>query len=133
MKNRVIQTDTVALPNGAGSVYSDTIALNEASNSDLVVGMEIKITAPALVVGDLANGDTMIYEFQTDNDSAFGSPTTLAHQIVRQVGAGGAGAAAVTTRWAVPSNVRETYGRVKITNSASGDASDKSATIEVLA
>jgi hypothetical protein len=66
----------------------------------------------------------MKYDVQCDTDSAFGSPTTLAKEVVVQTGAGGVGAALQTVLFAIPPQC-ERYVRVAATNSAAGDASDK--------
>lgn len=116
---------TKALPNGASTIYTDGIDLGNSANGRVPPGTEIVIQAPALVVGDLGNGDTMKYEVQMDTDSAFGSPTSIYGVVLTQTGAGGTGAAAAEKRVALPSDC-ERYVRVSATNSAGGDASDKS-------
>jgi hypothetical protein len=73
----------------------------------------------------------MKYGVQCDSDSAFGSPKTLALEALVQTGAGGAGAAAATARFRLPTDC-ERYVRVSAVNSAAGDASDKSVTAELL-
>lgn len=122
---------TKALPNGAATVYTDPIDLELTSRADLVNGIEFLISAPALVVGDLANGKTMKYDVQTDDNSGFSSATTLIAAAITQTGAGGAGAAAATYRFRLPSNA-ERYVRIAATNDDAGDASDKSMTFEAL-
>jgi hypothetical protein len=118
---------TKALPNGAATVYTDAFDLGAASGKqDRLANCELLISAPALVVGDLGNGDTMKYDVQCDDDSAFGSPRTLGLAVITQTGA-----AAATARFRLPTNC-ERYVRVAATNSAAGDASDKSVTAELL-
>jgi hypothetical protein len=119
---------TKALPNGAATVYSDGLDLG---GGDIVAPFEVKISAPALVVGDLGNADTMKYSLQMDTDPAFGSPTELLDDLIIQTGANGAGAAAATKTVRLPV-ATERYLRLKVVNSAAGDASDKSATLELL-
>lgn len=122
---------TIALPNGANTVYTAGIDLGaQSGKQDFVANCEFLITAPALVVGDLGNGDTMKYSLQSDNDSAFGSPATFA-DLLTQTGAGGVGAAAATVRFRPPTDC-ERYWRLRAINSAAGDASDKSGTLELL-
>ncbi len=120
---------TRALPNGAATVSSAAIDLG-AGRKYLQPSIQFMIVAPALVVGDLGNGETMTYVIQTDNDAAFGSPTTR-ETVITQTGAGGVGAAAQTAYWK-PDTECERYVRVAITNSAAGDASDKTATFQLV-
>lgn len=124
--------ETKALPNGAASIYSDPIDLGalSAAGARLHSG-ELLLSAPALATADLGDAATMTYDLQMDNDSAFGSPTTLIAGIIVQTGAGGAGAAAASARFRVPTNC-ERYVRAKATNSAAGDASDKSLTLSLV-
>jgi hypothetical protein len=89
------------------------------------------VVAPALATADLGDGDTMTYSVQMDTDSAFGSPIELTRNDAVQTGASGAGAAAASYRFALPSDC-ERYVRVKAVNSAAGDASDKSVTANVI-
>lgn len=122
---------TKALPNGAATIYTDGIDLGHSANGRPPAGIELLITAPALVVGDLANGDTMTYVVQHDTDSAFGTAVSLYGTVLTQTGAGGVGAAAATKRVALPSDVNR-YVRVAATNSAAGDASDKSVIVALV-
>jgi len=123
---------TKALPNGAATIYTDGIDLGVSANGQLPPNVELLIEAPALAVGDLGNGATMIYVVQMDSDVAFGSPTSIYGTVLTQTGAGGVGAAAASKRIALPSDC-ERYVRVSATNSAAGDASDKTATVTLLA
>jgi hypothetical protein len=124
-------TVTKALPNGAATIYTDGIDLGKSANGLHLAECELEISAPALVVGDLADAATMKYSVEMDTDSAFGSITALFADILTQTGAGGAGAAAATKRVRLPSDV-ERYIRVKAVNSGAGDASDKSVTAKLL-
>ncbi|MCL4193983.1 MAG: hypothetical protein KJZ87_19755 [Thermoguttaceae bacterium] len=122
---------SVALPNGANTVYSDGIDLGALSGRGArLYEAELLIEAPALVTADLGDGATMKYSIQTDDDAAFGSPTVVAADVIVQTGAGGAGAAAQTYRWRIPTGC-ERHVRVRAVNSAAGDASDKSMTVSL--
>ena len=118
---------TKALPNGAATVASDGIDLGHGTKGDFLAACELEIAAPALAVADLANGDTMTYDVYHDTASDFSSETLLMDNVITQTGAGGAGAAAQTVAVRLPVDVKR-YVRVKATNSAAGDASDKSLT-----
>jgi len=123
---------TKALPAEAAAVYSDGLDLGALSSRGVrLVDCELLIQAPALAVADLADAATMTYAVQMDNDSAFGSPTTILPSVIVQTGAGGAGAAAASIRLRLPSNC-ERYVRVSATNSAAGEARDKSMTVSLL-
>jgi len=123
---------TKALPNGAAAVNSTGFDLGAVSdNGARLEDVELKLTAPALAVADLADTETMTYKVQHDSAVAFGTATTLYDAICVQVGAGGAGAVAETVRMKIPSNCKR-YIRIVATNSGAGDASDKSLTEELL-
>jgi hypothetical protein len=122
---------TAALPNGAATTQIAGIDLGIGSKGDCGGNFELQIEAPALVVGDLGNGATMTYDVYHDTDSAFGSEALLMGSVIVQTGADGAGAAAVTKQVRLPVNVNR-YVRVKATNSAAGDASDKSMTVRLV-
>lgn len=124
-------SQTKALPNGAAAVSADGFDLKTGVPGDFLARCELLLEAPALVVGDLANGETMIYSIETDDNAAFSSATVLAASFLTQTGAGGAGAAAASKRFVLPVDV-ERYVRVKATNSGAGDASDKSMTVSLL-
>lgn len=124
-------TVTKALPNGAATVVTDGIDLGHGSKGDFLARCELQIEAPALVVGDLANGDTMIYDVYHDTAADFGSEALLLDNVITQTGAGGAGAAAQTKQVRFPVDVNR-YVRVKATNSGAGDASDKSLTARLV-
>ena len=115
---------TVALPNGAATVYTAGLDLGHTENGIPPAGSYLEIAAPLLAFADLGDAATMKYDVQCDTDSAFGSPTTLAKEVVVQTGAGGVGAALQTVLFAIPPHA-ERYLRVAATNSAAGDASDK--------
>lgn len=123
---------TKALPSGASSVYTDGIDLGALNaRGARLADCEMLVSAPALAVGELANASTMKYDIQTDDDSAFGSPTTVALEVIVQTGAGGVGDAADSFRYKIPSD-SERYIRIKATNSHAADASAKSMTMELL-
>jgi len=123
---------TKALPNGASTVYSSGFDLGlYGSRGARMEEVELQISAPALATGDLGDTETMKYDVQCDADVNFGSPKTLAKEVIVQTGAGGAGAAAATARFKIPTDC-EQYIRVAATNSAAGNASDKSMTVELL-
>ncbi|HUS46150.1 MAG TPA: hypothetical protein VM219_09005 [Phycisphaerae bacterium] len=120
--------DTKALPETAETVYTDGIDLGAGEK---VAGMDLLISAPALAVGELGDGETVTYEVQTDSDSLFLYPTDIIPSALVQTGADGAGAAAATRRFALPTDA-EQYVRVAVTADADKDASAKSVTLEVL-
>lgn len=116
------------LPAGAATVHSDPIDLKHGLRGQPLHEFELEIGAPALAVGQLANGSTMTYKLQTSVDSAFTSPIDLDLQVIVQTGAGGAGAAAATKRVRLPSDTKR-YVRLSATNSAAADASAASMTL----
>jgi hypothetical protein len=122
---------TAALPNGAATTQIAGIDLGIGSKGDCGGNFELQIEAPALATADLGDGATMKYDVYHDTASNFGSEALLMRDVVVQTGAGGAGAAAQTVRIRLPMDVNR-YVRVKATNSAAGDASDKSMTVRLV-
>lgn len=118
---------TKALPSGASTIYSDPVDRGPAADRDLhLAPCELQVDAPALAVGQLADASTMTYLVQhSDDDSTY---VTINPSVGVQTGAGGAGAAAATYRYALPSTVKR-YVRVGATNSGADDAKDASLTM----
>ena len=117
---------TKSLPNGAGTEYSDSIDLGDTTTSVFVADCELLIEAPALATADLGDAATMTYDVEHSDDGT--TYEDLANGVLVQTGADGAGADADEARLRLPSTVKQ-YVRVAATNSAAGDASDKSVTV----
>ena len=122
---------TKALPNGAATVYSDGIDLGHGSRGDFLAAADFKVSAPTLTTAQLPDTKTMTYSIQHDDDAAFGAVADLYPGVIVQLGAGGAGAAALTFTARLPVDVKR-YVRVKAVNSGAGDASGASLTFEAL-
>jgi hypothetical protein len=123
---------TKALPNGADNVTSDAIDTGvKPGLGTQTLDVEYLLSAPALAVADLADAATMTYDILVSANADMSSPTTLIAAAIKQTGAGGAGAAAATYRFRLPSSAAR-YLAFKATNSGAGDASDKSGTLEAL-
>jgi hypothetical protein len=120
---------TKALPNGATSSSTDGIDLGH-DNAGAAPLCELELVAPALATGDLGDGATMTYVLQDSADNVTFAALETGQVAAVQTGAGGAGADGVTMRLGIPSTCRR-YINVKATNSAAGDASDKSMTIRL--
>ena len=124
---------TKALPASAGTNYTaglDT-GLRTSRGAELAEA-ELLLTAPALTTTHLPDTETAKYFIQCDADVNFGSPKTIAADVIVQTGAGGAGAAAATARLRLPTTV-EQYVRMGVTTSSgAGDCSGKYATLELL-
>jgi len=123
--------ETKALPNGAATVATDTFDLGHGDRGDVPGNFELKISAPALATADLGDGDTMTYSVQ-HGDKADGSDAAdLLPSVIVQTGADASGAPAATQQVRLPVDTKR-YVRVTATNSAAGDASDKSMTAQLL-
>ncbi len=122
---------TRALPAAAATVNGAAIKLDVASRDQLLAEVQWLITAPALAVGQLANGSTMKYSLITSPNSDGSSPTVIYKDLITQTGAGGAGAAAATSKVRLPADVTGYVG-LQIINSAAADASAASATLEAV-
>ena len=123
---------TVALPNGAATVTSTAIDTGVSTrDAQQVPGVEYQISAPALTTGQLANGSTMTYTVQWSASANLSSPTTYITGAIVQTGAGGAGAAAATFNFRLPSAAGR-YVFITVTNSGAGNASTVNATLTPL-
>lgn len=117
--------ETKAMPAAhSTTVYTDGIDLEVSANGLHLADCELEISAPALTTTMLPDTKTMTYKVQMDNDSAFGSATDLFPSAIVQTGASGAGAAAATKRYRLPTDV-ERYIRLAATSGA--DVTDSSA------
>jgi hypothetical protein len=119
-----------ALPTGASAVTATGLDLGHGTTGRNVADYEFLLTAPALAVGQLANGSTMTYAIVTSANSDMSSPTVINSAALVQTGAGGAGAAGNTLRFRLPTNCQR-YVSVRATNSAAADASAASYTLEM--
>jgi hypothetical protein len=130
LKDAVLKK-TIALPTGASSVTSAGIDLEHGAKGDVVADFEVKVSAPALAVGELANTSTMKYDLISSDSSDMSGPTTLVKECIVQTGAASAGAIAAEFVGRLSIDCQR-YVAVKATNSAAANASAKSATIELL-
>lgn len=125
--------NTLALPNGAATEDGAALEVGQTNRGAFPGEVEVKITAPALVDADLGSSDTMKYSLITEDiagDEAFYDPDVLLADVITQTGTG-SGAAAATWQGRLPSSgVLRSIG-LRAVNSAGGDASDKSATLEL--
>lgn len=123
---------TKALPDGAATVNGDGIDLELLTKRGAFLAeCELEIAGPLLTTTELPDTKTMKYDVQCDADVEFGSPKTLAKEVLVQTGAGGAGAAAATARFRIPSDC-EQYLRVTATNDGAGDCTGKDMTNSIL-
>lgn len=122
---------TKALPNGAASITTDGIDLGHGTRGRFLANGELLISAPALTTAELPDGQTITYSVEHDTASGFGTVATLYAEVLKQTGAGGAGAAAAEVRVRPPSNVKR-HVRVKATKAGAANASTKSVTVEVV-
>lgn len=121
---------TKALPNGAASVTSDGIDLGHGTAGANLADYECLLEAPAVTTAMLGDAATLKYDVVTSASSDMSTPTTVAKEILVQTGAGGAGAAAASQRFRLPTNCQR-YVAVKCTNSAAGNASTVSLTLSL--
>jgi hypothetical protein len=123
-------TVSKALPSGASAVTSNGIDLGEGATGTWVTPSEFLLEAPAVTTAMLADAATIKYDVITSASSDMSNPVTLQSTILTQTGAGGAGAAAGTKRFQVPTDTLR-YVAVKATKSAAGDASTVSMTLSL--
>lgn len=131
---------TWALPNGAATTYAtpgiDLGIVTSAGRN--LADMDFQIVAPALNTTQLPDAKTMKYSVLLDTvDPIDGSSTVVILDLITQTGAGGAGAAAQTKKFRLPSDLGNLLTSARIVGaravgSAAGDASGASATLEAL-
>lgn len=125
-------TQTAALPNGAAVTVTTGIDLGHDNTKDrLLADCELLVSVPALTTTQLGDTQTITISIETDNDVAFGSAKVLTSSLFVMTGAGGAGAAAASDRFRLPSNC-ERYVRAKATKAGATNASTASMTFQVL-
>jgi hypothetical protein len=116
------QTD-VAMPNGAATTYSSDIDLGEIDFAG--ENFELLVSVPAFPVGVQANSETLTVNIVA---GAAASPTTvIMGSVIVATGAGGAGSAAASKPFRLPSDCPR-YVRVQFVNTA-GDKSAYDATV----
>lgn len=123
---------TRALPNGAATVYaSPGIDTNKATaQGKQLAGMEFILTAPAMNTTEMPDAKAMIYSILVDDvDPVDSASDVLMPSVITQTGAGGAGCAAVTYRFRLPTNAKRIVG-FRAVGSASGNSTTASATLQ---
>lgn len=126
---------SLALPNGSASasVVVSGIDTGKSTTQGFQSGdIELLLSGPALNTTQLPDTKTMIYDLLTSDNADMSSPVTVAKEVLKQTGAGGAGAAAATQKMRLPDDAKRYVG-FQATNSGAGDASGASATLEVVA
>jgi hypothetical protein len=123
-----LHTVTRALPNGAAAVTSTALDTETVASGRQLADFEILIEAPAMGTTPMPNAKTMTYAVVTSANADLSGPTVIADAVLVQTGAAGAGCAAATARFRLPTNAARYVG-VRATGSASGDATGSSATI----
>lgn len=125
---------TRALPNGAATVYA-TPGLDTGKNTSSgkqLADVEYVLEAPAMNATQMPDGKTMIYSILTDSvDPVDASSNVLYPSVITQTGAGGAGCAAATYRFRLPTSAPRILG-FRAVGSASGDATGASAILRAL-
>jgi hypothetical protein len=110
---------THILPAGASlTTTTDSLDLGlskQAGSLDLKA--QLLVEADALTTTQLPDDKTVTYDIYHDDDSTFATETIFAGAVVKQTGAGGAGAAAADGSVGLGSNVKR-YVRAKATTSA---------------
>lgn len=124
---------TLALPGSATTVYATPgLDTEVTANGRQPNEVEYLLSAPALTTSQLGNSATMKYSILTDSvDPVDGSSVALVTDCIVQTGANSAGAAAAEYRFKLPSTATRILG-FKAVNSASGDCSGASATLEAI-
>ncbi len=120
-----------ALPNGAATVTSTALQAKNDVAKDFAADTELEISAPAVTTGMLGDAATLKYSVVEGNAADLSDATVLAADVLVQTGAAGAGAAAATKRFRLPSTVKKYVG-LRAVKSAAGDATSVSAVMRFL-
>jgi hypothetical protein len=131
---------TVALPNGAATTYlTPGFDLGITTpQGRMLADVEWLLSAPALNTTQCPDAKTVKYSIMLDTvDPVDGSSTLYLTDLITQTGAGGAGAAAATKKFRLPSDLSNILSSarilgVRVVGSASGDASGATATLEAV-
>lgn len=126
-------SQTAALSNGAGATQITGFDLGHeaAKLGRCLADVELLIEMPALTTTELPDTNTYIMSIETDDNAGFSSAKILHANVQQQTGAGGAGAAALSTRVRLPTDC-ERYVRVKGTKTGTGNVSAKNMTVSLL-
>lgn len=122
---------TKALPASNTTAVTDGIDLGHGLKGDFLANAELLISVEAVATGLLGNAATHKFSVEHDTDPAFGTAVPLALEILTQTGAGGVGAAAASTRFRLPVDVKR-HVRVKCTKSDNVNASTKTFSAQLL-
>jgi len=121
-------TVTTALPAAAANADSDSIDMGSAGSAALE-SIELEISIPA--TPDLTDDDTITLTVQDSaDDSTFATVTELEPLVV--TGAGGAGAAAASIKYRLPSSTRRYINVNAAVLTGGGDNTDVSYTWRLL-
>jgi len=124
--------ESKALPAAQSTAVNQTaIDLGQTpAQGALLAGCELEIGAPALGATPLPNGTTLTYSVEDSADNL--SFATIADAVLVQTGAAGAGAAAATKRFRLPTSVRRYVRAVATTGAGTGDCSGSEFTQKLL-
>lgn len=124
---------TRALPGAASTTVNSTaIDLGHNTGGDFAANVEFLLSVPAVNATMAPDTRTFTYSIITDDNSSFSSAAIVQPGIIVQTGAGGAGAAAATYRFRLPTNCERYVGVRCVSGASTADASSVSATLEVL-
>ena len=124
-------TRAITLPNGANTTNSTGVDLGESALSQFVADAEVLVTAPALTTGQLGDTQTITYSLRHSNNANLSGDVELAANLIVQTGAGGAGAAAATRRFRMPTDVRR-YVFLRAVKTGASNASTASGEMAIL-
>lgn len=129
---------TLTLPNQASNTVNSGNSIDSecTSAADFVARTEMLISAPALNTTVLPDTKTMTYALLASANSNMAGAVIVLNSAIVQTGASGAGSAAKTVRYKLPTDIALTYGRYIGLQAVSGanttNAATLSATLEML-
>lgn len=131
----VLEKGTKTLPPSTSAValaaFLDTRKVTSSGNQ--LANVEFKLSAPLVTTAQLPDTKTFTYDILHSDNADGSSSSILMQDVIVQTGAGGAGAAAATLRFKIPSDAKRYIGfNVTPSGSGTGDASAASATLEAL-
>lgn len=120
-------TQSVALPNGAATVYSTVVDLG--AGQSMPENIEIEVTIPSATTSEAPDTRTLTVDIVAGSTS---TPTTAASRSVVFTGAGGAGFTGATQRFRLASDAGRYFRLRAVGGTSFGNMSGKNATFKVL-
>lgn len=120
-----------ALPSAASTtVDGAALDLRVSAKGDFLAQVEFQLSAPAVTATMVPDTRTQTYSIIHSDNADLSAPVVLMPSVIVQTGAGGAGAAAASYAFKVPTDVKRYLGVRIVSGVSTTDASAVKATLE---